>query len=268
MKRLIGVLIALPHFTFCQIWANQDIIPINTTAYQKNNTPLVGLSELPALLGFQRKIEWGVAIENKYSLTELTQLRLGFGIPVLNGNLSINTSLQGSALYSSYSGKLCYGIQINKQTTIGLGLGILHFRLKEHDSEILTQVTAGIAHLINEKTILAIHYHHKQHISPTTYTNKIKAEGVTIGIGYNLSKSVFVQLEGKQLQQKIRILPSINWIPFEKIGFWCGTNGSGHLHLGINSQFKKSNVMLGLSNHPQLGTSILLQFNHRLDDKN
>jgi len=268
MKRLLGVLIALPSFTFCQIWANQDVIPINITSYQKNNSPLVGLRELPALLGFQRKTEWGVAIENKYSLTELTQLRLGFGLPVLNGNLSINTSLQGSALYSSYSGTLCYGIQINKQTTIGLGLGILHFRLKEHDSENLMQTTAGIAHLINEKTILAIHYLHNQNIRPTSNTNKIKAEGLTFGIGYNLSKSVFMQVEAKQSQQKIRILPSINWIPIEKIGFWFGTNGSGQLHLGISSQFKKSTALLGMSNHPHLGYSLLLQFNHRLDDKN
>lgn len=268
MKRLIGVLLALPSFTFCQIWAAQEVIPINTMAYQKNNAPILGLSELPALQGFQRKVEIGVSIENKYNLKELAQLRLGFGIPVVNGNLTLNAGIQGSDFYKTYTSKLSYGIQLNKQTTIGLGLGILHFRLKEYQSETLTQVTAGIGYLINEKTVLAIHYTHNQNIRPNNSINKINAEGLTIGIGYNLSNSVFVQMEVKQLQQKIRILPNINWIPFEKIGFWCGTNGAGQLHIGISSRLKKSNALLGMSNHPHLGYSILLQFNYRLDDKN
>ena len=268
MKSLIGVLITLPSFTFCQIWTTHEVVPMNTRTYQKNNSPILGLSDLPALLGFQKKVELGVSIENKYNLKELTQLSLGFGIPVHSGNLTLNTSLQGSSQYSSYAGKLSYGMQLNKQTSIGLGMGILLFSLKEHDSEILIQTTAGIAYLINEKTILAIHYLHNQNIKPTSNTNKIKAEGLTFGIGYNLSKSVFVQIEAKQLQQKIRMLPSINWIPIEKIGFWCGTNGSGQLHLGISSQLKKSTALLGMSNHPHLGYSLLLQFNHRLDDKN
>jgi hypothetical protein len=268
MKRLIGVLIALPHFTFCQTWAIQDIIPINTTAYQKNNSPLIGMSELPALLGFQSKIELGVIIENKYNLKELTQLRLGFGIPVLNGNLTINTSLQGSTLFSNYAGNLSYGIQINKQTTIGIGSGILIQNIKGYGSEKVIQVVAGIAHLINDKTMFAFHYQINHNIEPTTFENKLKTEGLSLGIGYNLSNSVFIQLEAKKLQQQFRILPSINWSPFEKIGFWCGTNGSGHLHLGIINQLKKSKAMLGFSSHTQLGSSILLQFNYRLDDKN
>ena len=268
MKRLIGVLIALPSLTFCQIWATHEVVPMNTRTYQKNNSTILGLSDLPALLGFQKKVELGVSIENRYNLKELTQLSLGLGIPVHSGSLTLNTSLQGSSQYSSYTGKLSYGIQLNKQTTIGLGMGILSFKLKELGSEILIQTTAGIAHLINEKTILAIHYLHNQNIRPSSNTNKIKAEGLTFGIGYNLSKSVFVQVEAKQLQQKIRILPSINWIPIEKIGFWFGTNGSGQLHLGISRQLKKSTALLGMSNHPHLGYSLLLQFNHRLDDKN
>jgi len=268
MKRLIGVLITLPSFTFCQTWVTQEVIPMNTMAYQINNSPLLGLIESPALLGFQRKLELGVNVENKYNLKELTQLRMGLGIPVLNGNLTLNVSLQGGSWYSSYSGKLSYGFQLNKQTSIGLGIGILHFRLKEHDSEILIQTIAGIAHLINEKTVLAIHYHLNQNIRSTGFTNKIKAEGLTIGIGYKLSKAVFLQLEAKQLQQKIRIQPSINWIPFEKIAFWCGTNESGQLHLGISSQRNKSKALLGMSNHPHLGYSLLLQFNQRLNDKN
>lgn len=268
MKRLIIVMLAMPSFTFCQIWTNQEAIPMNSMAYQKNNSSLLGLFESPALLGFQRKIELGVTVENKYNLKELMQIRLGLGIPVLNGNLTLTASLQGSSWYSSYSGKLSYGIQINKQTSIGIGLGMLRVSLKEYQSDMQAQATVGIAHLINEKTVLAIHYQFNQNIKSPGFTNKLKTEALTIGIGYHLSKSVFVQVEAKQLQQKIRILPSINWIPFEKIGFWSGTNGSGQLHLGISSQLKKSTVLLGMSNHPQLGYSLLLQFNHRLDDKN
>ena len=268
MMRLIGVLMALPCLTFCQTWANQDVVPLNRTAYTKNNSPQLGLTEMPALHGFQRKVELGLAIENKYSIKELTALRLGIGIPLLNGYIGLNTSMQGNTLFSSYAGNLCYGIQINKQTTIGIGTGVSHHQIKEYGSTLLIHAHLGIAYLVNEKTLIAIHYHHNQNIRPTSNTNKIKVEGLTIGIGYNLSKSVFVQLEVKQLQQKIRILPNINWIPFQKIGFRFGTNASGQMHLGISSQLKKSTVLLSMSNHPHLGYSILLQFNLRLDDKN
>lgn len=268
MMRLIGVLMALPCLTFCQTWANQDVVPLNRTAYTINNSPQLGLTEMPALHGFQRKVELGLAIENKYSIKELTALRLGIGIPLLNGYIGLNTSMQGNTLFSSYAGNLCYGIQINKQTTIGIGSGILIQNLNGYDTEKTMQVSAGIAHLVNEKTMFAFHYQLNQNIGPTTFANKQKTEGLIIGIGYHLSKSVFIQMEAKKIQQEFRILPCINWSPFEKISFWCGTNRSGHLHLGINSQLKKSKVMLGFSNHTQLGYSMLLQFNYRLDDKN
>lgn len=266
MKRLIGVLITLPCLTFCQTWANQDVIPFNRTAYSKTKSQQPGLRDLPALQGFQSNFEIGIAIENKYSINELTALHLGIGAPLLNGSVGLYTSLQGNSLFSSYSGTLSYGIQINKQTTIGIGPSIHIQNLKGFGSEKTIQVSAGIAHLINEKTMLAIHYQLNQNIEQINITYKQKTEGLTLGIGYHLSKSVLIQLEAKKLQQQFRILPSINWSPFEKIGFWCGTNGSGNLHLGINSQLKKSKLMLGFSNHPQLGYSMLLQFNYRQDE--
>lgn len=268
MKRLIGVLLTFPSLTFCQTWANQDVIPLNRTAYSKNKTTQIGQTDIPALQGFQHNIEVGLAIENKYSIKELTTLGLGIGIPVLNGYMGLNTSLQGNTLFSNFSGNLSYGIQINKQTTLGIGSGILFQNIKGYGSEKNIQVSAGIAHLINEKTMFAFHYQLTQNIGPNTFANKLKTEGLTLGIGYHLSKSVFIQLEAKKIQQQFRIIPNINWSPFEKIGFWCGTNGSGHLHLGIISALKKSKLMLGFSNHPHLGYSMLLQFNYRLDDKN
>ncbi|MEY3059105.1 MAG: hypothetical protein RL000_457 [Bacteroidota bacterium] len=268
MKRLIGVLMALPSLTFCQTWANQDVIPLNRNAYSKTKSTQIGQTDIPASLGFQRNVELGLAIENKYSIKELTTLSLGFGIPLQNGYIGLNTSLQGNTLFSNYSGNLSYGILINKQTTLGIGSGIQFQNIKGYGSEKNIQVSAGIAHLINEKTMFAFHYQLNQNIGPSSFANKPKTEGLTLGIGYHLSKSVFIQLEAKKLQQQFRILPNINWSPFEKIGFWCGTNGSGNLHLGIISALKKSKAMLGFSNHPHLGYSMLLQFNYRIDDKN
>jgi hypothetical protein len=266
--RLIGVLMVFPYFPFCQTWINQDVIPLNRTAYSKNQSTQLGLTELPALQGFKRNVELGLGIENKYSIKELTALRLGIGIPLLNGYIGLNTSLQGNNLFSNYAGTLSYGLQINQQTTMGIGTGVNYHEINEYGSEILINVHAGIAHIINEKTILAIHYHANQNIGPKSYTNKIKSEALTIGIGYMLSKAVFVQLELKKIQHQFRVCPNINWSPFEKIGFWCGTNESGHFHLGIDRVLKKSIIMLGFSSHSQLGYSMLLQFNYRLDDKN
>lgn len=268
MKRLISVFIALPYLTFCQNWVIQDVIPLNRTAYSKDRSSQLGLTVLPALQGFENHSEIGIAIENKYSIKELTALRLGIGIPVLNGSIGLNSSFQGNTLFSSYAGNLSFGIQINKQTTIGIGSGIQFQNLKGYGSEKNIEVYAGIAHLVNEKTMIAIHYQLNQNIGPASHLNKIKEEGLTLGIGYHLSKTVYLQVEGKKLQKHFRVLPSINWSPFEKIGFWCGTNGSGHLHIGIDCRIKESKVTIGFSNHPQLGYSMLLQFNYTLNGKN
>ena len=267
MKRWICVFMALPCFAFSQNWMNHDVIPFNTLAYQKNSSPIIGLHDLPAFLGFEQQNEIGLSLENKYGLNELTQLRLSMAHPLLNGNISLHGSFQGSRVYTQYSGRLGYGHILNKQTTIGIALGTTHFQLKTQSPETLIQIIAGIAHAINEKTTIGIHYQHYQSIDSKYINANSKREGLTIGIGYRLSKPVFLQMEIRKQEQYLRLLPAVNWTPNDKIGFWCGTNGSGHFYLGVSGKLKKINPSIGLSSHPHLGYSIMLQINRKADAK-
>ena len=244
-----------------------DVVPFNTLAYQKNSSPIIGLHDLPAFLGFDREKEIGLSIENKYGLKELSQLKMSMAHPFSNGNISLHGSFQGSPVYSRYSGSLGYGHSLNKQTTIGIALGTTHFQLKSQSPETLIQIITGIAYTINEKTTIGIHYQHYQSIDSKYKNAKIKTDGIVIGIGYRLSKPVFLQMEIRKQEQHLRLLPAVNWTPNDKIGFWCGTNGSGHFYLGVSGKLKKFNPSIGLSSHPHLGYSIMLQINRKADAK-
>lgn len=246
---------------------NHDVVPSNTLAYQKSSSPIIGLHDLPAFLGFEQQKEIGLSLENKYGLNELTQLKLSMAHPLSNGNISLHGSLQGSPVYTRYSGSLGYGHILNKQTTIGIALGTTHFQLRTQSPETLIQIIAGIAHAINEKTTIGIHYQHYQSIDSKYKNANTKRDGLIIGIGYRLSKPVFLQMEIRKQEQQLRLLPAVNWIPNDKIGFWCGTNGSGHFYLGVSGKLKKINPSIGLSSHPHLGYSIMLQINRKADAK-
>lgn len=267
MKRWICVLIGFPCFAFSQNWINHDVVPLNTLAYQKKSSPIIGLHDLPAFLGFEQQKEIALSIENKYGLNELNQLKLSMAHPFSNGNISLNGSLQGSPVYSRYSISLGYGHMLNKQTTIGISLGTTHFQLKSQSLETLIQIITGIAHAINEKTTIGIHYQHSQSIDAKNKNGSTKREGLIIGIGYRLSKPVFLQMEIRKQEQYLRLLPAVNWTPNDKIGFWCGTNGSGHFYLGVSGKLKKINPSIGVSSHPHLGYSIMLQINRKADAK-
>jgi hypothetical protein len=267
MKRWICVLMGLPYFAFSQNWMNHDVVPLNTLAYQKNSSPVIGLYDLPAFLGFGQHKEIGLSLENKYGLKELAQLKMIIAHPLSNGNISLHGSLQGSPVYTRYSGSLGYGLSLNKQTTVGIALGITHFQLRSQSPETIIQIIAGIAHAINEKTTIGIHYHHHQSIASKYKNTFTKREGLTIGIGYRLSKPVFLQLDIRKQEQHLRLLPALNWTPNDKIGFWCGTNGGGHFYLGLSGKIKKVNPSIGLSSHPHLGYSIMLQINRQADAK-
>ncbi len=267
MKRWIGVLMALPCFAFSQNWITHDVVPLNTLAYQKNSSPIIGLYELPAFLGFEQQKEIGLSLENKYGLNEISQMKLSMSHPFSNGNISLHGSLQGSSVYNRYNIGLGYGHMLNKQTTIGIALGTTHFQFRSQSPETLMQIITGIAHAINEKTTIGIHYQHYQSIASKYKNTNTKREGLIIGIGYRLSKPVFLQLEIRKQEQHLRLLPALNWTPNDKIGFWCGTNGSGHFYLGVSRKIKKITSSIGLSSHPHLGYSIMLQINRKADAK-
>ncbi len=266
MKRWICVLLLLPYYTYAQNWNNQLAIPAHSSAYQKTHARIIGLRDLPALLGFEKNKEVGVLLENKYSISALSQLCFSAGLPVATGNLSINTGIQGGTLYSHFSGQINYGLPLNKTSTIGISMGIAQFKLTDDTPDFFLQTIAGIAQLINDKTLLALHYQHNRKLGSSNLNKTIIPDGISVGIGHQVNHLVFVQIEIRK-QGQIQILPAISWRPHAKIEFWSGLNGSGQMAIGIYGHAKTISTGIALSNHPHLGYSLQLQLNKRIHEK-
>lgn len=266
MKRWICVILILPYCANSQTWSNQLAIPIHFSAYQKDQSLLTGLNDLPALLGVQKRKEIGIAIENKYSLAALNRLSLSIAHPLGSGSLSLNSSIQGGSLYTHWGSSINYGLTINKQSSIGVSIGVLHLKLKEETADYMLQTIAGVTYLINDKTLLAIHYQDIRQLGTTPFNKTSIPDGLIIGIGHQISRPVFIQIEIRK-QEQIQLFPAINWKPNAKIGFWCGLNGTGQLAIGINGFVKKTTISIAMSSHPYLGYSLQLQMNKRLHDK-
>lgn len=267
MKRWIGVLMTLPYLSFSQTSSPNGVIPLQPAAFHPQQAVIIGLSNYPALQGFQRKTQLGIALENKYTLKELTSLQLGIGIPTQHGGLGVHTSLQGSTLFANYGIGFNYGQQLNAKTSIGLGFNLSSTRLKENGTTFNARVISGMAYRINEKTTLAIHYHYDQNLKKQNSYLEDKQEGISIGIGHQVSKAIFSQVEIDKTTNKLHLLLSFYWTPIEKIGLWAGINKSGHLYMGVNNRLKKSAWGIGMANHPQLGYSISLQLNYWINEK-
>lgn len=266
MKRWICVLLVLPYSTYGQNWSNQFAIPPHVSAYQKNQSPITGLVDLPALLGFEKKKEVGILIENKYSLSSLSLLYVSTSHSLGKGNISLNTGIQAGALYTHLTGNLNYGIQLNKVSTMGISIGIAHFKIKHDVPELIVQTNTGIAQLINDKTLIAIHYRHSRKIRPATLKKTRIPDKIYLGIGHQVSRSVFIQME-LQKQENIQLLPSLTWKPDPKIEIWCSLGGSEQLAIGIYGHTKAISTGIALANHPHLGYSIQLTLNKRFHDK-
>jgi hypothetical protein len=266
MKRWICVLLVLPYYTNSQSWNNQLVIPAHFSAYQKNQSPIIGLLDLPAMQGFKKNKEIGVLIENKYSLSGLSRLYLSAGLPLGAGNITLNTSMQGGSLYSHFTGQVNYGLPLNNISTIGIAIGLAHFKLKNDAPDFVLQTIAGIAHLINDKTLLAIHYQHNRQLGPPNANKPLIPDGISVGIGYQVSQPIFIQIEMRK-QGELQVLPAINWKPNPRIEFWCGLNGGGQLAVGVFGHAKVLSTGIALSNHPHLGYSIQLQLIKRIHEK-
>jgi hypothetical protein len=149
---------------------------------------------------------------------------------------------------------------------MGISIGYTYFKLKNNTPEFFVQTIAGIAQLINDKTLLAIHYEHAiQWRRTSTYKNFIP-NGLIVGIGHQLSGPIFVQLELRKKEQ-LQLLPTFNWKPNSIIEFWCGLSGSGQMAVGIIGHAKSMATGIALSNHPHLGYAVQLQINKRFYDK-
>jgi hypothetical protein len=266
MKRWICVLLVLPYYTNSQSWNNQFVIPAHFSAYQKNQSPIIGLLDLPALQGFKKNKEISVLLENKYSLSTLSRLFISTGLPLGAGNISLNTGMQGGSLYSHFTGQVNYGLSLNKISTIGLSVGVTHFKIKNNPPEFILQTIAGIAHLINDKIVLGIHYQHNRKLVGANSNKTLIPDGISVGIGHQVSQTIFIQIELRK-QAQIQVLPAINWKPNPRIEFWSGLNGSGQLAVGVYGHSKVMSTGIALSNHPHLGYSIQLQLNKSIHEK-
>lgn len=260
MRKWICVLLLFPLGSKGQVKSRADMVPIGLGAYQKTSSTVLANAELPALLGFRKVQQLGIILENKFGLKELSAMRVAYGQALANGYILINGQIQGGQIHKHYAGNLSFGRLINSNTTIGIGVGIEQFQLQGDKPELEVVATAGIAHCINEKTTIGIHYTHGQPIFQENRSIVKKVEGLTMGIGYRLSDLVFIQLE-LQKKQQTQISSTLIWTPFHKIGFFGGTNNSGHFYLGGQTKNKRATTAVAIAQHPQLGYSILLHFN-------
>lgn len=264
MRKWICVLLLLPLGSKGQGKSRADVIPIGLGAYQKTSSTVLANAELPALLGFRKVQQLGIILENKFGLKELSTMRVAYGQPLANGYILINGQIQGGQIHKHYAGNLSFGRLIHSNTSIGIDIGIEQFQLQGDKPELEVVATAGIAHCINEKTTVGIHYTHGQPLFQENRSTGKKVEGLTMGIGYRLSDLVFIQLE-LQKKQQTQISSALIWTPFHKIGFFGGTNNSGHYYLGGQTKNKKTTTAVAIAQHPQLGYSILLHFNLLFD---
>ncbi|MEY4627847.1 MAG: hypothetical protein RLZZ595_173 [Bacteroidota bacterium] len=260
MRRWICVAGMIPFLCAGQPKSGQDAIPIGWNVYQKPLTPILTASDLPAILGFRLEKQLGVMIENKYGLKELSNIQLGLGIPTGSGSFLFRGNFRGGKIQQLYAGSIAYGLTINPNTAIGISVGGEVFQLKGYTPETTIQAIAGIMHAVNEKTTIGIHYNNRQSIYKTNNINKSKTNGLSFGIGYQLSKPVFLQLELSK-QEQTRIITSICWSPLKQIGFFAGTNSSGNFYVGGQTKNKNTTSSIGVASHPQLGYSLLLHFN-------
>lgn len=215
-------------------------------------------------LGFVRQTEGAAFYETRFLLKELSQSGFAFALPVKKGAFGFCYNALGYKLYRETQACLSYGIPLNENISIGVGMDYLDTRIADiygHATAFTGE--AGFNAKLTRQLIFAGHVYNPFRAKITSYNNERIPTIYKFGLQYIFSRQVFITAEAEKTSaQSLNIKCGIEYMPADVVYIRAG--GASYpaqaaFGIGVKLQGLKVDIssmyhsVLGLS--PQIGLS-------------
>jgi len=219
----------------------------------------------PGLLPWTEEISFGVGVENRFLLSELSSQGLASIVPAKNSAFGLSFASHGYNLYRRSRVGLSYGLKLNDLIALGIGLSYDALSIGNNYGKTgaLTG-SLGFSVKVTEDLMIAASLFNPFQ-SKLTETERIPSL-LAIGCNYRFSEKVKFLLEvQKDINQKPALKMGIDFHPVEILYIRAGVRtGPQSYTFGVGLEFDALTIDLSSWVHPVLGISPMMSAQYTL----
>ncbi len=212
----------------------------------------------------------GVYYQNKFTISELSNLGLAYAHPLKTGTLAIQWSNFGYDLYQENKVGLAYALQLSEKFSGGIQIDYLSTRLGGvYGSKKALAGEAGLQAKLTKKLTIGAHIYNPTRTQLNEYNNEAIPTIMRLGLGYQLSNKVTVLVETeKDVDHRAALKTAIDYNANEKLFFRGGVSTGPTLGaFGFGLNMEQYQLDIAATYHQTLGFSPELSFNYQFKKK-
>jgi hypothetical protein len=225
------------------------------TAYSQQFHDAFSFSANLGALAAQQRFSAGVYSERRFLLKELATYSAAVVLPLPAGNVGFGGNYFGGPLYHDASAGLAFGRNLGSNLAVGVQFNYHSIGTAGYGNASTLSADAGLIFRITSQCSAGVQVYNPAGVS----WGKDGAEKLpavyTTGIGYDVSKQVFIGAEAEKTEgQPVSINAGLHYAFAEKLTARAGIrSGPSVYYLGLGIQLKDFRFDATASVHPYLG---------------
>lgn len=212
----------------------------------------------------------GVYYQNKFTVSQLSNLGLAYAHPLKKGTIGVQWSNFGYSLYQENKIGLAYALQLSDKLSGGIQLDYLSTRLGGiYGSKSALAAEVGLLAKLTSKLSIGAHIYNPTRTKLNDYNNEAIATIMRLGIDYRFSEKVLLVVETEKDVDHIAMLKTgIEYKANDNFFFRGGIATGptlGSFGFGLNMEQYKLDI--AASYHQTLGFSPELSFVYQFKKK-
>jgi len=212
----------------------------------------------------------GVYYQNKFSVSELSNLGLAYARPLKKGTIGFQWSNFGYSLYQENKIGLAYALQLSENLSGGVQLDYLRTQLGGiYGSNSALAAEIGLQAKLTSKVTIGAHFYNPTRAKLNDYNKEAIATIMRLGIDYRFSEKVLLVIETEKDIDHIAMLKTgIEYKANDKFYFRAGVaTGPSLGSFGFGLNMEKYKLDIAASYHQVLGFSPELSFVYQFKKK-
>lgn len=240
-------------------------------AYSKNFLDIFSTTSNQASLAQLKTGGFGVYSEKRFSLDELKSYAAVVVIPTSSGVFGFEGDYFGSEAFNENELGFLYARKITNRIDIGAKFNYYAVRMPGYGMASSINFEAGTILHLTDKLNTGIHIYNPGGSKFGQFGNEKLASVYRFGIGYEVSKMVFISAEIlKQQNRQISVNAGLQYNLLKNIFIRTGiTTLTNNSYAAVGFQLSFARIDVNASYHPQLGFTpgLLLLFDFKKENK-
>lgn len=212
----------------------------------------------------------GVYYQNKFSVSELSNLGLAYAHPLKTGTIAIQWSNFGYSLYQENKVGLAYALQLSENLSGGIQLDYLSTRLGGiYGSNSALAAELGLQARLTSKLSIGAHVYNPTRTKLNDYNNEAITTIMRLGVEYSFSDKIMVIVETEKDVDHVAMLKTgLEYKANDKFYFRGGVaTGPTLASFGFGLNLEQYKLDIAAAYHQTLGFSPELSFVYQFKKK-